>query len=87
MFLQVNTFFWAYIIIEVGFLQQTYQMILNIDWNYSCKILTSDGFPRRADIYPAVTPVPRLAVYTPNASNERPAAAAVILSQSTGSNF
>ena len=45
-------------------------------------MLTKDGFPSLADIYPAATPVPCFAVYTPKASNESPAAAAVILSQS-----
>ena len=44
--------------------------------------LTNEGFPNLADTYDAMTPVPRLAVYTPNASNEIPAAAAVTLSQS-----
>ena len=46
------------------------------------KQVTKDGFPKRADTYPAATPVPCLAVYTPKANSESPAAAAVILSQS-----
>ena len=49
-------------------------------------MLTKDGFPSLADIYPAATPVPCFAVYTPKASNESPAAAAVILSQSKNIN-
>ena len=49
-------------------------------------MLTKDGFPNLADIYPAATPVPCFAVYTPKASNESPAAAAVILSQSKNIN-
>ena len=49
-------------------------------------MLTKDGFPSLADIYPAATPVPCFAVYTPKASNESPAAAAVILSQSENIN-
>lgn len=68
------------------FLEENIHFFLILIGTIHVKILTSEGFPSRADIYPAVTPVPRLAVYTPNASNERPAAAAVILSQSTRSN-
>ena len=38
---------------------------------------TREGFPRRAETYEAMTPVPLLAEYTPRARRDRPAAAAV----------
>lgn len=43
---------------------------------------TNEGFPIRDSIYLATIPVLPLAVYTPNANREIPAAAAATLSQS-----